>query len=149
LPDFGVVDWGWHEHLRYQIYPPLWEVGDHLLYMHAATLDGLPDDVREEFLAIVAEVDDEAYDLFNQFAAEELPELRDAGIQPVEVSEETWRSVQEIQWNEALAELHSVAPDNADRLEEASARPEIRVVLRPITGHMWPALWRPTVKSKV
>lgn len=117
-PDFGVIDWGWDEHLRYQIYPALWEEANHILFMHAETLENLPDDVREEFLSIVAEVDADAPEIFNSYGEKEVERLRAAGVEPVVISEEEWWKAQEIYWNQALAELHEIASENADELEQ-------------------------------
>lgn len=116
LPAMGNVGYALQEVLKYQIYPPFWNVDSHLIYVNAAWFDALPADVKNVIVNSVKKVDEESYDVFTKEAALEQPLLRKGGVQPIVFTDDEWWQVQKMQWEFAGARLRQLAPENAEEL---------------------------------
>lgn len=119
FPIFGFIGFGCAEIIRYVALPPLWVVNDHLLFINAAKLDGLPKWARDILLDTAKELDYWTADAWNQKSSEEFKRQKEEfGIQPVYITEAEWWRVQELEWTHGMARLKELVPgENYAELE--------------------------------
>jgi TRAP-type C4-dicarboxylate transport system substrate-binding protein len=104
-PDVGLVDFGFHEILKYVVLPSFWRYPSGFVLMRAKAYDGLPDDLKKILTDTMVEIEKETPAVFNKNALKDAEAMKRAGMQTIMLSEEDWRKTQQRHWEQGVKNL--------------------------------------------
>lgn len=114
-PGLGILDFGFHKFIGYRIDPPVWQF-DNLLWINLDKWNGLTDDQRKALSDAVIAYEPNAYEFYQNLAAEERAKVEEEGVKPftlgAEAEEEYVSHARSVHWEQ----VKEKAPDNYDAL---------------------------------
>lgn len=113
-PEVGIRDWGWEKHTRYIVEPGFYRVPNPLI-MNKKVFDSLPRHLKDLLVSATVEAEKRAFNLFQELAKKERPELLKAGIQVIELpppeKEKFLRIAYEEGWKDIMQKLPKEGPE--------------------------------------
>lgn len=116
-PEVGIRDWGWEKHTKYMVEPGFYRVPNPLI-MNKKAFDSLPKHLQELLIAATVEAEKRTYNLFQDLAKKERPELVKAGIQIIELPPAEREKFLKVAYDEGWKDIIQKLPKEGPELKK-------------------------------
>lgn len=120
-PEVGIRDWGWEKHTKYMVEPGFYRVPNPLI-MNKKAFDSLPKNLKDLLIEAVIEAEKRTYNLFQDLAKKERPELVKAGIQILELPPAEKEKFLRVAYDEGWKDIIQKVPKEGPELKKYLTR---------------------------